>query len=84
MFSSHVAARTDRERSEIHSRIVDLFARLGVASEYPVIRHKSRLLAAMMARDSATSIAMQLTVAATQVGADIVRLAEKTDQDTES
>jgi hypothetical protein len=38
MFSSYVAARTDRERSEIHSRIVDLFARLGVASEYPVIR----------------------------------------------
>ncbi len=42
------------------------------------VAYKSRLLAAMMARDSATSIAMQLIVAATQVGADVVRLAEKT------
>ena len=43
MFSSYVAARTDRERAALHASIVDLFARLGVASEYPLVRQAAKM-----------------------------------------
>jgi len=42
------------------------------------IAYKSRLLARMMARDSETSLAMEAITMAVLVGADIVRVAEKT------
>ena len=38
MFSSYVAARTRKERAALQYSIVDLFARLGVASESPLVR----------------------------------------------
>lgn len=43
LFSSYVAARTERDRSALHARIVDLFARLGVASEYPAVRQAAEM-----------------------------------------
>ena len=42
------------------------------------IAYKSRLLARMMARDSETSLAMEAITMAVLVGADILRVAEKT------
>jgi hypothetical protein len=43
MFSSYVAARTEREQAALHASIVDLFARLGVASDYPVVRQAAEM-----------------------------------------
>jgi hypothetical protein len=46
--------------------------------EREFVAAKSRILARMLAGDTPTAIAMDLIIVATQVGADIGRLAEKT------
>lgn len=43
MFSNYVAARSERERSALHASIVDLFAHLGVVSEYPLVRQAAEM-----------------------------------------
>ena len=38
LFAQYVAARTVKERRDLHGQILDLFSRLGVASKSPLVR----------------------------------------------
>jgi hypothetical protein len=43
LFSAYVSAGDVHERSQIHSQILDLFSRLGVAAESPLVRQAADL-----------------------------------------
>src|SRR5436190_22559503 len=43
LFSAYVAASTTRESRELHSQIIELFSRLGVASNEPLVQRAAEI-----------------------------------------
>lgn len=72
------SARRNSSRNDFIQRGVSMPRKGSSFYEREFVAAKSRILARMLAGDTQTAMAMDLIIVATQVGADIGRLAEKT------